>query len=535
VVAGFDAAEFLATTRALQRLYFGVGATVTAMLLANALLVVWQARVQDQARETADNANRMKGEFLSTISHEIRTPMNGVLGMLALLESEEDEPQQRRRATVARHSAEALLVLLDDILDFSKLEAGKVTIAAETCSPACIVDVVVELLRPEAERKGLVLSKHVGPSVPDAVVTDPSRLRQTLFNLTANAIKFTESGHVSLRAQCDAELSDGRFVLEFEIEDTGIGIASEAIGRLFNRFTQADSSITRKYGGSGLGLAICKRLRGLLGGDISVSSMPGKGSVFRFSITAAQADETITVHETAVGDIAAETIALPPLRILVTDDNAVNLQVVGALLTHAGHVVDTTDSGAAAIAAIRAAERQPFDVVLMDVQMPEMDGLTATREIRALPPPLNAVPVIALTAHASNSSRMVCLAAGMNGFASKPTRLPELPKEIAAVLDRAPAPSVPAPPAVAPEALLDAVQVGQLTASLSAEAWERIIASFARSADAEIDRIIAAIESGENPATAAHTLKGLAWNTGALLLGNLARRLETATDKVATG
>jgi signal transduction histidine kinase len=251
------------------------------MLLIEALLVTGQAHVQDRARETAEHANRMKSDFLATISHELRTPMNGVLGMLALLEGDDITPAQRQQAATARRSAEGLLDLLDDILDFSKLEAGKSVIDAGNCDPVQIANVVVELLRPKAEAKGLALSLHIGPSVPDAVVTESTRLRQILFNLVGNAIKFTASGEVSVRAQRGTELPGNRFLLEFEVEDTGIGIAPEVIPKLFRHFTQADSSITRTYGGSGLGLAICKRLCELLGGSISISGTPGKGSLVR--------------------------------------------------------------------------------------------------------------------------------------------------------------------------------------------------------------------------------------------------------------
>ena len=296
-----------------------------------------------------------------------------------------------------------------------------------------------------------------------------------------------------------ADLPDGRFLLEFEIEDTGIGIPSEIVPTLFHHFTQADSSITRTYGGTGLGLAISKRLCELLGGSISVSSTPGKGSVFRFSIAAGPGDAPALRVEQST-DRAAESVApvLRPLRILVVDDNAVNQLVVGGLLTRAGHDVATANSGPAAIAAVTAAQARPFDVVLMDVQMPDMDGLTATRRIRALPQPHNAVPVIALTAHASNSSREECLAAGMNGFVSKPVRLQPLLDAVAEAIDDRAVQSGVAPDAPVADALLDAEQVAELTASLSPESWDRIVASFGTSAAEEIDHIMAAIEAGQS-------------------------------------
>jgi signal transduction histidine kinase/CheY-like chemotaxis protein len=537
VVAGFDEAEFMAESLGLRKLYIGGAAAATAMLLMMALLVGWQAHVQDRARAIAEHANRMKSEFLATISHEIQTPMTGMLGMLALLEGGDIEPDQRYQAETARRSAEGLLVLLDDILDFSKLEAGKAVAETGNCDPAQIANAVADLLRPKAEGKGLTLSVHIGHSVPDAVMTDPTRLRQILFNLVGNAIKFTASGEVGMRAQRGADLPDGRFMLAFEVEDTGVGIAPEIIPSLFSRFTQADSSITRTHGGTGLGLAISQRLCALLGGSISVSSTPGKGSVFRFAVAVGLGDAAVLRREQAASQAVAVAPSLPPMRILVVDDNVVNQQVMVGLLTRAGHSVATADSGAAAIAAVSGTGSGegslPFDVVLMDVQMPEMDGLTATKRIRALPAPFNAVAVVALTAHASNSSRGECLASGMDGFVTKPVRLQPLLREIAAALGVPAEQAGAAPAKVASTALLDGEQVAELTGSLSPAAWDLIIDSFATAADAEIDLIVEAIEAGQSPARAAHSLKGLAWNTGAALLGNLAQQLETASPAEA--
>jgi signal transduction histidine kinase/CheY-like chemotaxis protein len=537
VVAGFDEDEVLAESLALRNLYIGIAGVVNAMLLIMALLVSWQACMQERARDNAERANRAKSEFLATISHEIRTPMirtpmNGVLGMLELVEGDEVAPVQRQRIETARRSAEGLLELLDDILNFSKMEAGKATTDLATCDPAQIANAVVELLRPKAEAKGLALSVHMGPSVPDAVVTDPTRLRQVLFNLIGNAIKFTKAGQVRVRAHRGDDLPNERFLLEFEVEDTGIGIAPDIEPTLFRHFTQADSSITRNYGGSGLGLAISKRLCELLGGSISVSSTPGKGSVFRFSIAASLGDPAELQGE-PTADQTAELV-VPPLRVLVVDDNAVNQQVISGLLVRGGHSVATADSGPMAIAAVRDADPLRFDVVLMDVQMPDMDGLTATRRIRALRPPHDATPVIALTAHASHSSRAECLGAGMNGFISKPVRLRTLLGEIAAVLDlptgqhRPEADAVPASDLPVRD-LLDPEQVAELIASLGPESWDKVVVLFAESAKAEIKHILDAIESEQSPTRAAHALKGLAWNTGAALLGDLALQLETAS------
>ncbi|MDR3536554.1 MAG: ATP-binding protein, partial [Acetobacteraceae bacterium] len=343
-----------------------------------------------------------------------------------------------------------------------------------------------------------------------------------LFNLVGNALKFTSAGEVSVRVQRGADLPDDRFLLMFDVEDTGIGIPPDVVPTLFCHFTQADSSITRIYGGTGLGLAICKRLCTLLGGSIMVVSTPGKGSLFQFTISAATGEASMPAPPPTGAP------SLPPLRILVVDDNSVNLQVVDGLLSRPGHRVTAVSSGQAAIDLLKASQPGLFDVVLMDVQMPEMDGLTATRVIRALPPPAGTVPVIALTAHGSTGSRSLCLAAGMNGFIIKPAGLQRMEHEIAAVLHLEPMQAPAGPTSPAPEALLDAAQIAELAAALDPEAWEQVTASLQQTAMTEIPRIIAAINAGQSPAQPAHTLKGAAWNTGALRLGNLARRLETA-------
>ena len=481
-----------------------------------------------QARDSAEHANRMKSEFLATISHEIRTPMNGVLGTLLLLGGGELGVEERRLAGIARQSAESLLRLLDDILDFSKLEAGKIAIEEETCAPSRIAEAVVDVFKPKADEKGLVLSCRMLPSVPDAVVTDPARLRQILFNLVGNAIKFTSAGHVAIRARRGEDMPDGRFLLEFEVEDTGIGIRPEALPHMFDRFTQADSSITRRYGGTGLGLAICKELCGLLGGGIEVASAPGRGSLFRFSIACRPGDPADLRLEGDGMDASVPHPALPSLRVLAVDDNPVNRDIVRAILQRAGHNVVTADDGADAV---QVAAREPFDLVLMDIQMPGMDGLTATRLIRNLPDPVGRVPVIALTAHASGSSRPECEDAGMNGFVSKPIRPAALFAEIAAVLGEYALEDAaePAPVSEAADGLLDRDQMDSVRDALGPEDWGRALDGFVRSAGDHVRQIADALEAGEGFQRPAHTLKGLAWNVGAKRLGDLALAVEKAS------
>ncbi|PWC49033.1 ATP-binding protein [Azospirillum sp. TSA6c] len=514
-----------------------------------------------QAKETAEAASRSKTEFLATVSHELRTPMNGVLGNLTLLTDASLPAEEKRLADVARRSAETLLRLLDDILDLSKLEARRIDLEEADCALPQLIDGVLEVLHPNATDKGLDLSARLMPSVPEVIVTDPARLRQILFNLVGNAVKFTEEGHIAVRVRRlerdPAEFAPyGRpdsFLLEFEVEDTGIGIAPDSVPTLFDRFTQADSSITRRYGGTGLGLAICRDLCLLMGGSIAVDTAPGRGSVFRFTIVAGPGDPSAlrridAGHGTSLGE-AARIAALPPLRVLAVDDIEVNRDIVRGILERAGHSVALAASGGEAVRMVRD---QPFDLVLMDIQMPGMDGLTATRRVRELPGDKGSVPILALTAHASGSSRPECLSAGMNGFVTKPLRPALLFAEMASVLGNGQGgqggnglppvsqqatskPAVPESPS--PEAdmtdipdanLLDEEQVSLLLEVLTADDWTASIAGFTENGRKTIDGLIAQARAGEPHNRTAHTLKGTSLNLGAAALGRLAKELEHA-------
>ncbi|MEI7605995.1 MAG: PAS domain S-box protein [Rhodospirillaceae bacterium] len=492
-----------------------------------------------RARDSAEQASRMKSEFLATVSHELRTPMNGVLVALDLLRREDIDPAAARRLTLIAHrSAEGLLGLLDDILDFSKLEAGQTTIEAKACAPAAVVGTVIDALGPRAAEKGIALAARMLPSMPEAVMTDPARLRQILFNLVGNALKFTAAGHVAVRGRRGADLGGDRFLLEFEVEDTGIGIDPAVLPTLFDSFTQADASITRRFGGTGLGLAISKELCQLLGGEISVVSAPGQGSVFRFTIACRAADQA-GLPAPALPEEAPPTPALPRLLILAVDDNDINRETARALLELAGHSVVTAGGGREAIGL--AAETR-FDIVLMDLQMPEMDGLTATDRIRALPPPYGTVPVIAWTAHASASTRSECLAAGLSGFVTKPLRPAALFAEMAAVLsaggsdndaaahDEPP----PSPPDDDDHALLDRELVDILVDALGEEGWPSFVESFALSARTQIASLAEGLAAGADHRKLAHTLKGMAWSAGARRLGNAALTIEQGDREEAS-
>jgi len=392
----------------------------------------------EKARQDAESASEAKTHFLASMSHEIRTPLNAIIGYTDLLFDQDLKPEQRRLLDRVRFAGAALLTVVNDILDFSKIEAGQIEINPQPFSLHPLIDNTVSVIADVAQRKGLAMQVYLDPAMPKALVGDEARIRQILLNLLNNAVKFTQQGSITLHVGCHGPTGDLEQV-RFSVRDTGIGIPQDQRKHLFHHFHQVNPSDTREFGGTGLGLAISKRLVELMGGNIGLESEEQKGSTFWFTVPLHRADESAIPRQVAAVTAHEHVSA----RILLVEDLEHNRDLARMILTNAGHEVDTAENGAQAVAAVQA---KTYDVVLMDVQMPVMDGVTATKKIRELDHPAKHIPIIAMTANVLPRQVQAFGEAGMNDHVGKPFKRAQLLKKLNTWIVRAAATPSSAPP-----------------------------------------------------------------------------------------
>ena len=455
-----------------------------------------------RAKETAEAAMQEKSAFLATMSHEIRTPLNGVIGMAELLGNSELSTSQSSNLRILAECADALLCIINDVLDFSKLESGKLQLERVPIDLREVCGSAIDITRPIAQPKNLSFAWTIEPGLPVLVLGDAPRLRQVLLNLIGNALKFTENGSVRLHVS-----PSGAGRARFEVVDTGIGIPVEARGRIFKDFSQVDSSIGRRFGGTGLGLAICKRLVEAMGGEIGFESEEGVGSRFWFEVPVPGATEAAASMQSHISGNARA------LDVLLVDDGRVNRIVGSQMLNLLGHHVDVAEDGAESVAKVAA---RSYDLVLMDMQMPGMDGLAATRAIRALAAPNNEVPIVALTANESVGDREACRAAGMDGFLSKPFKSTQLAEAIERAIKRRPDRTE----------LLDKARLEVLAEHLGEDRLGELLAV----SEAEVTELLKALQSTGSayPDALARLVRSLEISLAAIGLSGAAARCKSA-------
>jgi signal transduction histidine kinase/CheY-like chemotaxis protein/HPt (histidine-containing phosphotransfer) domain-containing protein len=529
-----------------QQSVLGVALTAfqVVLLLALAFIVLRQLRTLTErrrrlealaeslgaARVDAEASNRAKSAFLANMSHEIRTPFHGMLGMMSLLHDSGLSAKQALYLDTARESAHHLLAILNDILDISQLESGKLQVTPQAVDLMQLLEQVDALMRAQASAKGLALRIDVAADVPRWVRADPTRVRQILCNLLGNALKFTSVGEIVLAL---TNGSAGR--LEFKVSDCGIGMDDATQARLFQRFMQGDERPSHRASGSGLGLEISRDLARLMGGDITVRSHPGQGSTFTVSLPLASVGAPVSGP-----DDPACTGRATRLRVLVAEDHAVNRAYLEAVLEKLGHHGVFVGDGHGAVQAVQMQPPdEPFDIVLMDLHMPDMDGFTAARTIRAMPPPKGRVPIVALTADAFQTSRELAREAGMEGFLTKPAHLPQLREALqrygagsAAALPELGTTAEAAAGVETLDSLLDMATIADVTHALSPPKYAALLSRYfdERSATLAALRQAAADASRPGLHSRAHALKGASASLGLSAIAALAHHLETGAS-----
>jgi signal transduction histidine kinase/HPt (histidine-containing phosphotransfer) domain-containing protein/ActR/RegA family two-component response regulator len=480
------------------------------------LLMLHDVTDTRRAEAKAEAAARARADFLARMSHEVRTPMNGVIGLSGLLlKTGGLDERQRAYAEGVRESGQSLLRVVNDVLDFSRIDAGRLELEAAEFEPRACIAQVVDLIRPEAQIKGLAITVTIEADVPFTVVGDAGRLRQILINLLGNAVKFTPNGGVGVYAAI-AGGDDDQVMLRITVTDTGIGIAPAALARIFEPFEQADQTMARRFGGSGLGLAICRQLVELMGGRIEAVSEPARGSEFTFTIRVARAAMPERAPAAAAGDVRRWSG-----RVLVAEDHSVNQIVIASLLEQRGLVADVAATG---IEAVTLCSQVAYDLVLMDCRMPEMDGFEATREIRRRQSGGRHTPIVALTADALPASRERCFAAGMDAFLTKPLREMELNEVLGRWLQPVPDSHLPESDAPLHEAR-----------EIMGDRFGAVAAQYLDDARRSVQAMRAALTRGDIDALAdlAHRLKGSSGMIGATAVERVCHRIEA--DAAAAG